>query len=187
MTGSLEELKLQALECTRCALAENRTHVVFGEGSSDAGVMVIGEGPGEAEDLSGHPFVGRSGKLLVAIIQQEMGLAREQIYIANTVKCRPPANRNPTEGEVEACSTYLNSQIELIDPDVIITVGAISTRALLRRSDPISKLRGSVYRYGGRPLVPTYHPAAALRGGGKILAAMRADLALAKLTVAGAV
>jgi uracil-DNA glycosylase family 4 len=183
--GSLAEIRTEALGCTRCVLAETRTRVVFGVGDTTADLMFIGEGPGRDEDLAGEPFVGRSGKLLDKLVLQELGLDRSRFYIANVVKCRPPGNRDPLPAEIESCRPYLDAQISLIDPAVVVTLGNFSTRLLLETTEGIRKLRGHVYPFRGGHLVPTYHPAAALRGGAEVVAEMRADLVRAKRLLAG--
>jgi DNA polymerase len=160
--------------------------VVFGMGDPHADLMFIGEGPGAEEDLQGLPFVGRSGKLLDRLMAEEMGLTRDSVYIANVVKCRPPGNRDPKPDEIEACWPYLEEQIRLIEPKVIVTLGNFSARLLLATKVGITKLRGHAYQYGDSVLVPTLHPAAVLRGGGSAMANMRADLVRAKLIIAGA-
>jgi DNA polymerase len=154
--------------------------VVFGVGDPNADLMFIGEGPGRDEDLAGEPFVGRSGKLLDKLMIQEIGIDRSKCYIANVVKCRPPNNRDPLPAEIEACRPWLESQLETIDPVVVVTLGNFATRLLLNTTEGISRLRGRAYPYRSGHLVPTYHPAAALRGGGEIVAEMRADLIRAK-------
>jgi DNA polymerase len=182
----------EALVCTRCRLAEGRTQVVFGTGDPDADLMFVGEGPGAQEDLQGLPFVGRSGQLLDRLVLEEMGLTRESCYIANVVKCRPPDNRDPKPDEIAACRPWLETQIDLIKPKVIVTLGNFSSKLLLDTKDGITKLRGSVYDYRDRPdggtvrLVPTFHPAAVLRGGGEPMAKMRADLVRAKQALVAA-
>jgi uracil-DNA glycosylase family 4 len=184
----LENLAHEASGCTRCALAAGRTQVVFGEGDPAAGLMVVGEAPGRDEDRLGRPFVGRSGQLLDRLLTEEAGLRREQVYIANVVKCRPPANRDPLPAEIEACRPYLQEQVRLIRPRVVLTLGNFSTRLLLETKAGITQLRGRSYPWGppgedGRPgavVVPTFHPAAALRGGGEVLARMRADFVRVK-------
>jgi uracil-DNA glycosylase len=180
--ASLLQVRTEALACTRCALAASRTTVVFGEGDPGAGLMVVGEGPGREEDLAGRPFVGRSGQLLDRLLREEAGLDRAQVYIANVVKCRPPGNRDPLPDEIAACRPYLAEQVILIRPLVLLTLGNFATRLLLDTSDGITKVRGRTYPYGasGAVIVPTYHPAAALRGGGAVLAGMRADFVRAK-------
>ena len=187
----LVALGAEAATCTRCPLAAGRTQVVFGVGHPDADLLFVGEGPGAEEDLRGEPFVGRSGQLLDKLVWEELGLRRDAFYIANVVKCRPPGNRDPHPDEIAACSPYLFEQIELIRPKVVVTLGNFSTRLLLDRTEGISKLRGSTYRFsaGQFPtavLVPTFHPAAALRGGGAMVAEMRADLIRAKEAIAAA-
>ena len=194
MATSLDDLRTVALGCTRCPLAAGRTQVVFGSGDPAADLMFVGEGPGEQEDLSGEPFedrqglpfVGRSGRLLDRLMAEEMGWTRDRCYIANVVKCRPPGNRDPEGAEIAACRPYLEEQIRLIAPKVIVTLGNFSTKLLLDTTDGITKLRGLSYRYGDVTLVPTLHPAAVLRGGGEKMAQMRADLVRAKLEVEGA-
>jgi DNA polymerase len=179
-------LRSTALGCTLCPLANGRTQVVFGVGDRDAALLFVGEGPGHEEDLAGEPFVGRSGKLLDRLMQEEIGLTRAQCYIANVVKCRPPQNRDPAPDEIEACRPYLEQQITLINPSVVVTLGNFATRLLLDRTEGIRQLRGSAYPYRSGQLVPTYHPAYVLRAGGEALAEMRADLVRAKRLMAPA-
>ena len=174
----------EAAGCTRCGLAEGRTQVVFGTGAPDADLMFVGEGPGAREDEQGLPFVGRSGQLLDQLLREEVGLDRSDCYIANVVKCRPPGNRDPKPDEIAACRPWLEEQLELIDPTVVVTLGNFAARLLLDTDTGITKLRGQAYQFGGRHLVPTFHPAAALRGGADVLAKMRADLVRAKMLVA---
>ena len=183
--GVLERLRVTASTCTRCPLAEGRTQVVFGVGNPTADLLFVGEGPGREEDLAGEPFVGRSGKLLDRLMWEELALTRAECYIANVVKCRPPNNRDPAPDEIEACRPYLAEQIEIIDPAVIVTLGNFSTKLLLQSGQGIRALRGHVFDRGRARLVPTYHPAAALRSGGEVLAEMRADLVRAKRLLAG--
>ncbi|HXQ75534.1 MAG TPA: uracil-DNA glycosylase [Acidimicrobiales bacterium] len=183
--GSLAEIRTEALGCTRCALARTRTQVVFGVGDPTAELLFVGEGPGRDEDLAGEPFVGRSGKLLDKLVLQELGLDRARFYIANVVKCRPPGNRDPLPAEIESCRPYLEAQLSLIDPAVVVTLGNFATRLLLETTEGIRRLRGRVYPFRGGHLVPTYHPAAALRGGAEVVAEMRADLVRAKRLLAG--
>jgi len=178
--GTLEELRTEALGCTRCALAAGRTQVVFGVGDPAARLMFVGEGPGRDEDLAGEPFVGRSGKLLDKLMRQELGIDRSRCYIANVVKCRPPNNRDPLPDEIASCRPYLEAQLELIAPTVVVTLGNFATRLLLDTSEGIKRLRGTAYPFRGGHLVPTFHPAAALRGGDEVLAQMRADFVRAK-------
>ncbi|MCA1691258.1 MAG: uracil-DNA glycosylase [Actinobacteria bacterium] len=177
---TLADVEQEAVGCTRCPLAAGRTKVVFGVGSPDADLMFVGEGPGELEDLAGEPFVGRSGRLLDRLMFEEIGITRQHCYIANVVKCRPPRNRDPLPDEIASCRPYLQAQIELIDPKVVVTLGNFATKLLLGTTEGITRLRGRVYPLEGRVLVPTYHPAAVLRGAGDSMAQMRADLVRAK-------
>ncbi len=185
---SLAELAVEASTCRRCPLSAGRTQVVWGEGDPSAGLMVVGEGPGADEDREGRPFVGRSGQLLERLLAEEAGLRRDQVYIANVVKCRPPGNRDPLPAEVEACRPYLEAQVDLVGPAVVLTLGNFATRLLLATSERISDLRGRTYPWGpaGTVVVPTFHPAAALRGGGEVRTKMRADIVRAKEALAGA-
>jgi uracil-DNA glycosylase len=177
---TLAEVAAEAATCTRCRLAAGRTNVVFGMGDPHADLMFVGEGPGGEEDRQGLPFVGRSGQLLDRLMRQEMGLTREHCYVANVIRCRPPGNRDPLPDEIEACNPYLEATLELVAPRVVVTLGNFATRRLLETSEGISRLRGRSYTFRGAHLVPTYHPAAALRGGGEIVAEMRADFVRAK-------
>lgn len=185
---SLAELAVEASTCTRCPLSAGRTQVVWGEGDPLAELMVVGEGPGAAEDRQGRPFVGRSGQLLERLLVEEAGMRRDQVYIANVVKCRPPGNRDPLPAEIEACRPYLEAQVDLVHPAVVLTLGNFATRLLLATSERISDLRGRTYPWGpaGTVVVPTFHPAAALHGGGDVQASMRADIVRAKEALAGA-
>jgi uracil-DNA glycosylase len=149
-------------DCTRCKLSKGRTKIVFGTGNPNAELMFVGEGPGRDEDLSGEPFVGRAGKLLTDMIKA-MGLQREDVYIANIVKCRPPENRQPEHDEVEACSPFLMRQIDVIKPKVICTLGNTPTQTLLQTTQGISKFRGEWFEFRNTKLLPTYHPAYLLR------------------------
>jgi DNA polymerase len=149
-------------DCTRCKLHKGRTKIVFGTGNPNADLMFVGEGPGRDEDLSGEPFVGRAGKLLTDMIKA-MGLQREDVYIANVVKCRPPENRLPERDEIATCSPYLMRQIDTIKPKVICTLGSCSAQTLLQTAQGISKLRGEWFDFRGTKLMPTYHPAYLLR------------------------
>ena len=180
-TGTrLAELAATAAACTRCPLSATRTQVVFGTGDPHADLMFVGEAPGREEDLRGVPFVGRSGQLLDRLLAEELGIARDQVYIANVVKCRPPENRDPRPDEVAACRPYLEEQVAVIAPKVVVTLGNFATKLLLDTDQGITKVRGTSYPMGAAQLVPTFHPAAALRGGGVVLAQMRADLVRAK-------
>jgi DNA polymerase len=158
----LAQVREIALGCPRCGLAKTRKHVVFGEGRETADVMVVGEAPGQEEDRSGRPFVGRAGKLLDLLLLSS-GFSRDDVYICNVLKCRPPQNRNPQPDEVDACSPYLVRQVELVQPRVILAFGAFAAQTLLGTDITIGKLRGRAHQYRGVPLVPTYHPAACLR------------------------
>jgi DNA polymerase len=179
----LADLAREAAGCTRCPLAAQRTQVVFGVGDPEADLMFVGEAPGRDEDLRGEPFVGRSGRLLDRLMHEELGVGRDHCYIANVVKCRPPDNRDPKADEIAACRPYLEAQLRLIRPKVVVTLGNFSTRLLLGTDLGITKVRGRAYPMGDWQLVPTYHPAAALRSGGVVLAEMRADLIRAKQLV----
>ncbi len=169
--------------CVRCPLAAGRTQVVFGTGDPHADLMFVGEAPGHEEDLRGEPFVGRSGRLLDRLLAEELGVDRSRCYIANVVKCRPPDNRDPRPDEIESCRPYLDSQLALIEPVVVVTLGNFATKLLLGTTEGITTVRGRPYPMGPFQLVPTYHPAAALRSGGVVLAQMRADLVRAKQLV----
>jgi uracil-DNA glycosylase family 4 len=161
--ASLEDLRAAIGDCQRCKLCSARTNIVFGVGSPHAKLMFVGEGPGRDEDLKGEPFVGRAGQLLTDIITKGMGLKREDVYICNVVKCRPPENRNPEPDEVAACEPFLKKQIDIIGPDIIVGLGKFAVQTLLNSKVPISKLRGSWASYHGIQLMPTFHPAYLLR------------------------
>jgi DNA polymerase len=158
------ELESRVAGCTRCVLHETRTRTVFGTGNPTADWLIIGEAPGADEDRQGEPFVGRAGQLLTAMLQA-IGYSREEVYITNILKCRPPGNRDPLPVEVACCHDYLERQIELVGPRLILVVGRIAAHNLLQTDLPIGRLRGRVHRYGkaGIPLVVTYHPAYLLR------------------------
>ena len=150
-------------DCMRCKLHRlGRRHIVFGVGNPNADLMFVGEAPGHDEDVQGIPFVGRAGQLLTKIIEA-IHLSRDDVYIANVIKCRPPENRNPEQDEVDTCEPFLFQQIDIIKPKVIVALGTFAARALLRTLDPISRLRGRVYDYRGAKLIPTFHPAYLLR------------------------
>ena len=161
-TGELELFRGQICECQNCRLSETRGQFVFGAGRADAGILFVGEAPGADEDRSGQPFVGAAGQLLNKIIAA-MGLAREDVYICNILKCRPPDNRDPQPDEIEQCEPYLKRQIELIQPRVICTLGRFAAQTLLRSDQSMGRLRQQEHRYQGIPLIATYHPAALLR------------------------
>jgi uracil-DNA glycosylase len=154
-------------DCTRCKLhAQGRRQVVFGVGNPHAEIMFVGEAPGADEDVQGIPFVGRAGQLLTKMIEGGMGLKREDVYIANVVKCRPPENRNPEPDEIAACQPFLFRQIASVQPKVIIALGAFAARTLLNTDTSIGKLRGRLYDFHGASLVPTFHPSFLLRSPG---------------------
>ena len=175
---TIEEAALEASTCTRCRLSEGRTQVVYGVGDPNADLMFIGEGPGFHEDKQGEPFVGPAGQLLNQVLG-EIGLRREDVYINNVVMCRPPGNRDPLPDEIEACKPWLDERIELIDPAVVVTLGNWATRFVLGPRVSISRVRGQRFPWNGRTVIPTFHPAAILHGGGqasKQMAALRSDL-----------
>jgi len=157
-----EELRLAVAGCTRCHLSASRTHTVFGVGDQNADWMIIGEAPGAEEDRRGEPFVGRAGKLLDEMLRA-VGQGRDRVFIANILKCRPPNNRDPRPEESAACRSYLDRQIELVAPRIILAVGRIAAQLLLDTDAPVGQLRGVVHRLGDMPLVVTYHPAYLLR------------------------
>ncbi len=159
---TLERIVTEVAECRRCQLCETRTHTVPGEGNPQAGLMVVGEGPGESEDRLGRPFVGRAGELLDKMLLA-IELPRAEVFIANVVKCRPPRNRTPLPDERLACLPYLRRQIALVRPRVLLALGTTAAEALLDSRRPLGELRLKVHRYNGVPLVVTYHPAALLR------------------------
>jgi uracil-DNA glycosylase len=160
--SSLQVLQSEAAVCTRCRLHEGRSTVVFGEGNPNADVMVVGEAPGQEEDRTGRPFVGQGGKLLDLLLMTA-GFPRASVYICNTLKCRPPNNRNPLPDEMEHCSSYLHGQIDAVAPRALIAVGKFAAQALLNSEESIGRLRGQVHSYRGIPLIVTYHPAYILR------------------------
>lgn len=182
--SALAELAATAATCTKCRLAESRTNVVFGDGDPDADLMIVGEGPGQREDEQGLPFVGPSGNLLEQLLG-EIGLTRPAVYIANVVKCRPPRNRDPRPEEIDACKGYLREQLRLVDPKVVLTLGNFSSKLLLRTETGITRLRGTAYEWWGRFLVPTFHPAAALRGSARVLEEMRVDFGIVRAVIDG--
>lgn len=169
---TLEQLAREARACNLCRLAITRKQVVFGEGNPKARLMFIGEGPGKDEDATGRPFVGRAGQLLTRIIENGLKLKREDVYITNVVKCRPTVDglgqrdRPPSPDEIAACAPYLRQQIELVSPEVIVTLGNPATRFLLGTAQGITRLRGKWQSYNGIPVMPTYHPSFLLRNGG---------------------
>ena len=161
-SASLEELSAIVQKCRCCVLGEGRKNAVFGEGDPNAELLFIGEGPGEDEDIQGRPFVGRAGQLLDKMIAA-MQFSREEVYIANIVKCRPPGNRAPMPDEAGCCSRYLRRQIEIINPKAIVLLGATAARFLLDTTQGISRLRGKWTQFNGIPVMPTFHPAYLLR------------------------
>jgi uracil-DNA glycosylase len=175
----LVKLYHEVRDCTRCPLSQTRTKVVFGAGNADADLMFVGEAPGQQEDLQGVPFVGRAGKLLDQLLE-EVGLARDDVFIANVLKSRPPGNRDPSPDEIEACKPYLYTQVELIEPKVICTLGNFATKLLTRSSRGITSVRGKpqVHELGERwvHIYPLFHPAAALRTP-RVLEELRGDFA----------
>jgi DNA polymerase len=161
--GHLDAIRLDIGDCVRCKLCRlGRKQIVFGVGNPNADLMFVGEAPGRDEDVQGIPFVGRAGQKLTQIIEA-IGLKRDDVYIANVIKCRPPENRNPEPDEVEQCEPFLFRQVDTIKPKVIVALGTFAARSLLKTTDPISRLRGRVYDYRGAKLVPTFHPAFLLR------------------------
>ena len=184
---TLEGYAAATASCTRCRLAQGRTQVVFGAGNPRADLMFVGEAPGFHEDKQGVPFVGQAGKLLDGLLAG-VDLRREDVYIANVLKCRPPGNRDPQADEIESCEPHLFRQIELIEPKVIATLGNFATKLLSGRPLGITRMRGSVYPWHGRKVIPTFHPAAILRGGGekaRQFGELQEDFALIKRTLAG--
>ncbi|MCK5450478.1 MAG: uracil-DNA glycosylase [Candidatus Omnitrophica bacterium] len=161
-TSVLQDIEKEIEGCSKCSLSETRKNVVTGAGSSKARLMFVGEAPGRDEDEQGRPFVGRAGQLLTKIIEA-IGLKREDVFIANILKCRPPANRNPLPSEIAACTPYLKKQIEILKPQVICALGKFAAQTLLETETPISRLRGEFHEYCGVKLMPTYHPAYLLR------------------------
>ncbi len=163
---TLEEIYTDIDDCRRCKLSESRNRIVFGVGDPKARLVFIGEGPGYDEDQKGEPFVGAAGRLLTKIIRA-INLRREDVYICNIVKCRPPRNRNPLPEEIKTCLPFLKRQISAIEPEFICTLGSVAVQSLLDIRDPISKLRGNLYKYHNITVMPTFHPAYLLRNPGK--------------------
>jgi len=174
---TLQEAAHEASDCTKCRLSGGRTQVVYGTGNPDADLMFIGEGPGYYEDKQGEPFVGAAGQLLNRMLE-EIGVRRADVRITNVILCRPPGNRDPMPDEVETCTPWLREQIALVDPRVIVTLGNFATRFMLDKPVSISRVRGQRFPFEGRTVIPTFHPAAILRGGGEAstqMAALRSD------------
>ena len=163
--AALRRVETASAGCTRCKLSQGRTTIVFGTGDPEARLVIIGEGPGEEEDRQGKPFVGRAGQLLTKMLES-VGITREEVYICNIVKCRPPGNRNPEPEEIAACAPYLAGQLAAIQPGVICALGTFATQQLLKTREPISRLRGQLHGLGGAVVVPTFHPAFLLRNPG---------------------
>ena len=184
--AEMEVIRDHALSCTRCRLAEGRTQVVWASGNLGADILFIGEAPGFHEDKQGEPFVGAAGQLLDTLLA-EVGLDRTQVAIVNVIKCRPPGNRDPQPDEIEACRPYLEAQLRFMQPKVIVTLGNFATRFMTGQPTGITKARGHRYRVGEACVIPTFHPAAALRGGRfggmSPVDAIRQDFALVRTTL----
>lgn len=177
MSRTLEEAALEASTCTRCRLAQGRTQVVYGVGDPSADLMFIGEAPGFHEDKQGEPFVGAAGQLLNRMLA-EVEIPRSDVYINNVILCRPPGNRDPLDDELVACKPWLDERIQIIDPAVIVTLGNWATRYILGKQVSITRVRGQRFPWNGRTVIPTFHPAAILHGGGESsnqMTALRAD------------
>jgi uracil-DNA glycosylase len=177
---TLDEAKTEALACTKCGLAAGRTQVVWMDGNPESDLLFIGEAPGFHEDRQGRPFVGAAGQLLDSMLAS-IGLDRSTCAIANVIKCRPPNNRDPLPDEIETCRPYLDAQLEFMQPTVIVTLGNFATRFVLARQVSISRVRGQRFSVGGRTVIPTFHPAAILHGGGQgspQMQALKSDFAL---------
>jgi DNA polymerase len=164
-TPTLQDIRQELGDCHRCPLCQKRTHIVFGEGNPQARLAFVGEAPGADEDMQGRPFVGKAGQLLTKIIQA-MGLTRQDVYICNILKCRPPSNRNPKPDEITTCEPFLVKQLQVIQPKVICALGTFAAHTLLKTEVPITVLRGRFHTYQGIHLMPTYHPAYLLRNPG---------------------
>lgn len=172
--AGLRRLEAAIQGCARCKLATGRTTIVFGSGDPGARLVVIGEGPGEEEDRQGKPFVGRAGQLLTKMLES-VGITREEVYICNIVKCRPPGNRNPEPDEIASCAPFLEGQLASIGPGVICALGTFATQTLLRSREPIGRLRGQLHAFGAAVVVPTFHPAYLLRNPGPTYKRMAYD------------
>jgi uracil-DNA glycosylase len=159
----LEKLKKRIGNCKRCELSEFRQKIVFGVGNPKARIFFVGEAPGQDEDIQGEPFVGKAGQLLTDIITKGMGLKRQDVYIANIVKCRPPENRNPKPSEAITCIPFLKAQIAAVSPEAIICLGKVAVLYLLQKAEPIGQLRGKWFSYNETPVMPTFHPSYLLR------------------------
>jgi uracil-DNA glycosylase len=163
--SALRRVETASAGCTRCKLSQGRNTIVFGAGDPEARLVIIGEGPGEEEDRQGKPFVGRAGQLLTKMLES-VGITRDEVYISNIVKCRPPGNRNPESEEIAACAPYLAGQLAAIQPGVVCALGTFAAQQLLKTREPIGRLRGQLYQLGGAVVIPTFHPAFLLRNPG---------------------
>ncbi|MHB8188993.1 MAG: uracil-DNA glycosylase [Ferrimicrobium sp.] len=172
--------------CRRCNLGSMRLHAVVGEGAIPSQILFVGEAPGQREDELGRPFVGRSGALLDRLIAEELGIARNRCYIANVVKCRPPSNRNPLVEEIAACAPFLQRQIDLVQPRAVVLLGRVAVAAVLADTRPLVSVRNQRVERDGRSYFATYHPAAGLRGGARVVTEMRVDFARVALWMAEA-
>ena len=161
----INELYRQIKDCAKCSLHRTRTHFVFGEGSPEAAVVFVGEAPGRDEDLQGRPFVGRAGQLLTKMLAA-IHFNRQEVFIGNILKCRPPNNRDPLPEEIQLCEPHLHAQLAIIEPNLICALGRIAAQTLLRTTEPLGRLRGDIHEYRGIGLIATYHPAALLRNPG---------------------
>ena len=168
-----DELHRKIASCTKCGLCRTRINTVPGEGPLNSRVIIVGEGPGQEEDESGKPFVGKAGRLLTDILEKGGNIRRDSIYITNTVKCRPPDNRNPTTQEINSCRDYLEAQLLLIHPDIVVTMGNVPTRALLNTTNGITSLRGTFVEWRGIRLFPMFHPSYLLRNESKAVGSPR--------------
>jgi DNA polymerase len=164
-SSALRRVEKSSAGCTKCKLSKGRNTIVFGSGAADTRLVIIGEGPGEEEDRQGVPFVGRAGQLLTKMLES-VGITRDEVYICNIVKCRPPGNRNPEPDEIAACAPYLSGQLGAIQPGVICTLGTFSSQHILRTREPISRLRGQLHQLGAAVVIPMFHPAFLLRNPG---------------------
>jgi len=187
VSRTLADVAAEAAGCTKCRLAQGRTQVVFGVGNPTADVLFIGEAPGFHEDKQGEPFVGAAGQLLTKVLGDVLGLERADVYICNILKCRPPGNRDPQEDEIGSCTPWLIEQVSLIQPHVIVTLGNFATKFVLQTQQGITRMRGRAYAWHGRTVIPTFHPAAILHGGGeksRQFAELREDFELVRDTLA---
>jgi uracil-DNA glycosylase len=187
VSRTLADVAAEAAGCTKCRLAQGRTQVVFGVGNPTADVLFIGEAPGFHEDKQGEPFVGAAGQLLTKVLGDVLGLERADVYICNILKCRPPGNRDPQDDEIESCTPWLIEQVSLIQPLVIVTLGNFATKFVLQTQQGITRMRGRAYAWHGRTVIPTFHPAAILHGGGeksRQFAELREDFELVRDTLA---